>query len=113
MTEPSENRTDETTTYRDPAASPQDRADDLLARLTLEDKAGLLFQAMVFVEPECIPAEDGAPLLPGVMHDFVVKYQMNHMNLVNVLTRLPRRAGRMRSTCSQRGPIGHPGHGVE
>ena len=69
---------------------------------------------MVVVEPECIPDEDGAPLLPGVMHDLVVQYRINHVNLVNVLD--PASQARWKNAVdvlAARTDAGHPGHGVE
>ncbi|SMG19014.1 glycoside hydrolase family 3 protein [Agreia pratensis] len=62
------------------------RLAELVSSLTLDEKAGQMFHAMAFVDPSAIPAEDGLPLLPGPVHDYVVKHHVTHMNLVNVLT---------------------------
>jgi beta-glucosidase-like glycosyl hydrolase len=61
------------------------RLAEIVASLTLDEKAGQMFHAMAFVDDSVIPDEDGQPLLPGPVHDFVVKHHVTHMNLVNVL----------------------------
>lgn len=66
-------------------AAGEARLEQLVASLTLDEKAGQLFHAMAFVDASVIPDEDGLPLLPGPVHDYVVKNHVTHMNLVNVL----------------------------
>ncbi|KJC64298.1 glycoside hydrolase family 3 protein [Agreia bicolorata] len=61
------------------------RLAEIVSSLTLDEKAGQMFHAMAFVDAAVIPAEDGHPLLPGPVHDYVVKHHVTHMNLVNVL----------------------------
>ena len=43
-----------------------------------------MFQAMVPVETDCLPAHDGEPLQPGLMHDLVVNRHITHVNLMTV-----------------------------
>ncbi|SMQ73858.1 glycoside hydrolase family 3 N-terminal domain-containing protein [Agreia sp. VKM Ac-1783] len=61
------------------------RLEQILSSLTLGEKAGQMFHAMAFVDASVIPGEDGQPMLPGPVHDYVVKHHVTHMNLVNVL----------------------------
>ena len=75
--------TDTTTDTTDAAID--SRVDELLPRLSLAEKAGLMFHAMAFVDPAVIPEHDGDPLLPGPVYDFVVTHRVTAMNLVNVL----------------------------
>ena len=37
--------------YQDPALSPEQRAEDLLSRMSLEDKAGQLFHSQIGMGP--------------------------------------------------------------
>jgi beta-glucosidase len=68
--------------YRDPTASVPRRTRDLLSRMTLEEKAGLLFHAAVVLGPggALAPADPDAGLLSA--HDMVVGLRMNHFNLL-------------------------------
>ena len=70
--------------YQDPARSTGTRVEDLLSRMTLEEKAGLLFHAMGMVGP------GGAVIEPGGGHGFPVDRiheQMTdgHLSHVNVM----------------------------
>ena len=38
--------------YLDPARSTDERVEDLLARMTVVEKAGMMFQPMVFLSPD-------------------------------------------------------------
>jgi beta-glucosidase len=68
--------------YRDPNLSVDRRTEDLLARMTLEEKAGLLFHTMIVMGPDggLAPADPGAGLLSG--QDMVLGLEMNHFNLI-------------------------------
>ena len=59
--------------YEDPRLPVEERVDDLLARMTLEEKAGLMFHPPVFVGPEGELADD----TPEV----VTERHLNHFNL--------------------------------
>lgn len=68
--------------YRRASLPPAVRAADLLARMTLAEKAGLLFHAMVDVGAagSLAEADRGLGLLGA--HDMVLDRAMNHFNLV-------------------------------
>ena len=92
----------------------EERVEELLGRLTLEEKAGLLFQAITLTEPQCVPEQDGDPLLPGMLYDLVVNRHITHVNLLNVAdpatqARWKNARGRARGADRSR----YPGHGVE
>src|SRR5579875_2990384 len=63
--------------YEDPRRPVEERVADLLGRLTLEEKAGLLFQTMV-------PLETGAAALPGLAPagELIAARQMSHFNVL-------------------------------
>ncbi|WP_029289183.1 glycoside hydrolase family 3 N-terminal domain-containing protein [Cellulomonas sp. HZM] len=63
--------------YRDPSRSVDERADDLLSRMTLEEKAGQLFQHMVTSGS----LDEGAFGLPSA-REYVVDKHMTHVNVL-------------------------------
>ncbi|GAA4161003.1 glycoside hydrolase family 3 N-terminal domain-containing protein [Gryllotalpicola daejeonensis] len=66
--------------YLDPTAPVAERVDDLLSRMTLEEKAGQLFQTMVPVGPEGTLVEDtGRSGLPGTS-ELVLERGLTHLN---------------------------------
>ncbi|MDR1393767.1 MAG: glycoside hydrolase family 3 C-terminal domain-containing protein [Bifidobacteriaceae bacterium] len=65
--------------YQDSTLSPSQRANDLLSRLDLEDKAGLMFQTMVSYGP--LDQRNPAFGLPSLA-SMVVKRRLNHFNLI-------------------------------
>ncbi|SDS29728.1 glycoside hydrolase family 3 protein [Actinopolymorpha singaporensis] len=69
-------------TYHDPARSVGDRVEDLLARMTLAEKAGLMFQPMVAMGPGGRLAEANEAFgLPSTQH-LVADLFLNHFNLL-------------------------------
>ena len=74
--------TEPTAPYRDPSLSPEQRVEDLLARLTLADKAGLMFQDMVLIGPGgTLVGDDNFIARPG-SEAAVRQLRMNHFNLL-------------------------------
>ncbi len=63
--------------YEDPSRPVDERVADLLAQMTLEEKAGLLFQTMV-------PLEGGQGAFPGVTpaSELIATRQMSHFNVL-------------------------------
>jgi len=68
--------------YRDPAQRIDARVEDLLARMTLEEKAGLLFQTMVTMNPDGTLAEDAAQVPTATARHMVGDLHMSHFNLL-------------------------------
>ena len=67
--------------YQDPGLEPARRADDLLARLSLDDKVGLMFQPLAGV---------GAFDAPGLLHypstRTLFERRINHFNTLQALS---------------------------
>ncbi|GAA1834689.1 glycoside hydrolase family 3 protein [Microlunatus capsulatus] len=68
--------------YRDPSLSPEQRVEDLLGRMSLEDKAGLLFHDMVLIGPDAtLVGEDNMIGRPATVRA-VQELRMTHFNLL-------------------------------
>ncbi|WP_375407028.1 glycoside hydrolase family 3 protein [uncultured Amnibacterium sp.] len=65
--------------YEDPRATPEERADDLLPRLTVEEKAGLLFQDMLAVG-DAAALDDAGPYGVAPAH-LASRLLINHFNV--------------------------------
>ncbi|WP_036318664.1 glycoside hydrolase family 3 protein [Microbacterium indicum] len=68
--------------YRDAEAPLEDRVDDLTSRMTLEEKAGLMFQHMIVIGEDGGLAERSAEMdLPGTA-EAIDELHMTHFNLL-------------------------------
>ncbi|MCX7522695.1 glycoside hydrolase family 3 C-terminal domain-containing protein [Microbacterium sp. STN6] len=61
--------------------SVDNRISELLSQMTIEEKAGLFFHSMAWLDERELPERDGDPLLPGPVHDLVVKRHITHLNV--------------------------------
>ncbi|MFJ9173695.1 glycoside hydrolase family 3 protein [Streptomyces sp. NPDC102360] len=68
-------------TYRDPNLPVERRVTDLLARMTVEEKVGLLFQTVLTMNTDGSLA-DAPDMLPYTAGELVGQQQMNHFNLL-------------------------------
>ncbi|HSB00752.1 MAG TPA: glycoside hydrolase family 3 N-terminal domain-containing protein [Anaerolineales bacterium] len=68
--------------YEDPRRPLEERLEDLLAQMTLEEKAGLMFQTMIGMNPDgTILEKTGLWPLPQTS-DMIARRRMNHFNLI-------------------------------
>jgi beta-glucosidase len=68
--------------YENPALSPEDRAADLLPRMTIEEKAALLFHTMIEMTEDGALVEGGSLLQPLPTSRLVAELGLSHFNLV-------------------------------
>ncbi|CAK7244610.1 MAG: hypothetical protein STHCBS139747_006154 [Sporothrix thermara] len=72
--------------YKNASLPIQDRVDDLLARMTTAEKAGLLFQNMVVMGPGGqLATKDNTPYFPCT-NEVIGEKLMNHLNLLGPVT---------------------------
>src|ERR1051326_9203662 len=67
--------------YEDSRRPIEERVEDLLTQMTLEEKAGLLFQRAITVPPDGSLAEQPTPFSPLTTSELVLKRLMNHFNV--------------------------------
>ena len=93
--------------YEDPRLSPEGRTSDLLSRLSVAEKAGLLFHSMLGSgEPGAVDAPSGPQPIP--QRELVAQRFINHFNLHEVPG--PRQAARWQN--SQQDLAAQTPHGI-
>ncbi|RIK55328.1 MAG: beta-glucosidase [Chloroflexi bacterium] len=66
--------------YEDPRCSVEDRVEDLLSQMTLEEKAGMMFHTMIGMNDDGTLQERGILMPPS--SDLIVGRLMNHFNVL-------------------------------
>lgn len=72
--------------YEDARLSPEQRAEDLLSRLSLAEKAGLMFQTVIEVGPDGDLVETAGRISKSPTTDVVVGKHLNHFNVHQIRT---------------------------
>lgn len=72
--------------YEDPRLSPQERAADLLARLSLEEKVGLMFQTVIEVGEDGALLEEPGKISKSATSTVIVEKKMSHFNVHHIQT---------------------------
>jgi beta-glucosidase len=67
--------------YEDPRRRPEERADDLVARLSLDEKIGLMFQTVIEAGPDGEVLEQAGQISKSPTSVVVLHKKMNHFNV--------------------------------
>ncbi|ALX66785.1 glycoside hydrolase family 3 protein [Microbacterium sp. XT11] len=67
--------------YEDPRLSPEERTEDLLSRLSLEEKAGLMFQTVIEIGPDGELLETPGAISKSPTSDVVLGKHLSHFNV--------------------------------
>jgi beta-glucosidase len=70
--------------YEDPRRPIAERVEDLLKQMTLEEKAGMMFQTMIAMNPDGTMQEKGSMFPLPQTSDMIAKRLMNHFNILQV-----------------------------
>lgn len=68
--------------YEDPRVPLEERVEDLLGQMTLEEKAGLLFQTMIAMNSDGTLSEGDGPFPTESTTEMVSRKLMNHFNIL-------------------------------
>jgi beta-glucosidase len=69
------------TAYRDETVPLEQRVEDLLAQLTLEEKAGLMFHPPILMNPDGTTIEEAGDFLRGGTTNLIAERHLNHFNI--------------------------------
>ena len=67
--------------YEDPRRPLEERVDDLLAQMTLEEKAGLMYHTPIGMNPDGTLIEDPAPFSPVATRELLLERHITHFNI--------------------------------
>lgn len=67
--------------YEDPRLSAEERTEDLLSRLSLEEKVGLLFHTVIEIGPEGTVLEEPGAISKSSTSEVILARGMNHFNV--------------------------------
>ncbi|MEU6918319.1 glycoside hydrolase family 3 protein [Streptomyces olindensis] len=67
--------------YEDPRLSPEERTEDLLSRLSLEEKVGLLFHTVIEIGPDGTVLEEPGAISKSPTSEVIIGRAMNHFNV--------------------------------
>jgi beta-glucosidase len=67
--------------YEDPRLSAEDRTEDLLSRLSLEEKVGLLFHTVIEIGPQGTVLEEPGAISKSPTSEVILDRAMNHFNV--------------------------------
>lgn len=67
--------------YEDPTRPVEERVEDLLAQMTLEEKAGLMFHPPILMNPDGTLIADADDFFRGNTEELVAGRQLNHFNI--------------------------------
>jgi beta-glucosidase len=70
-----------TTAYRDETVPLDQRVEDLLAQMTLEEKAGLMFHPPILMNPDGTTIEEDGDFLRGGTTKLIAERHLNHFNI--------------------------------
>lgn len=72
--------------YEDPRLDPHERTADLLARLSLAEKVGLMFQTVIEVGEDGSPVEAPGRISKSATSQVILRQYMNHFNVHRIRT---------------------------
>lgn len=67
--------------FEDPRLSAEERTEDLLSRLSLEEKVGLLFHTVIEIGPEGSVVEEPGAISKSPTSEVIIERAMNHFNV--------------------------------